>query len=586
MRKITFIVILLLSVACNGMFHKKRLFNQLSSDSSSEENDVFRAADGLKQEIQDMLLANDVSAHKAYRLLKKANKCKLPGFKKLAKAGKKGRIKKNLQRDLLNTIMKDCKWKLRLYYAQVRCWDVMKQCTSTVWLPFLLPHEMIYSLAQKSALHILLNKGGMAQTSRLHLEGAEQELQTSCIGLGLWGDGVPCNYDRSQSLEVWSLNLPGLPAQYSNLRLPSTVMNKRYVLNKSTSDDVLAVVRWSLEHCAMGTMPSARHDHLPWRPEDHKRRKLAGAALPPAVLCEVRGDWQFYKQVFRLPQQKEKKGCCWKCEVTPRTFRNCSIDAPWRTSRLGHWQLLQRMNLHGLSRSPLFGAPCCKSSIFQVDWLHTGDKGVTADFLGNLFHLLISKMPGGSKEDRLKALFLEIRRWYAANPVDSKLDNLTHSMIGKENGPYSLKCKAAEARNLVAFAVYSANTWLSSTDPQEQTVQQAAFHLQGCYNQLTRATFDHSLLKEHSRKFALLSVALESASPGKAWRVKPKLHLFQEMCEMQSSCPSTCWTYRDEDFGGTMMQIGRRRGGSNNPVATAKVALCKFMARNPIPSLV
>ena len=51
------------------------------------------------------------------------------------------------------------------------------------------------------------------------------------------------------------------------------------------------------------------------------------------------------------------------------------------------------------------------------------------------------------------------------------------------------------------------------------------------------------------------------------WRLKPKLHMMQELCELQTDNPSQNWTYQDEDFGGSMAACARVRGGS----ATAKV---------------
>ena len=194
---------------------------------------------------------------------------------------------------------------------------------------------------------------------------------------------------------------------------------------------------------------------------------------------------------------------------------------------------------------PLFGAPFFRSSIFQVDWLHTADKGVTADFLGNFLKLLLTKMSTTTAHDKLRELFMEIQDWYKNHPeVDSKLDNLTKGMIqGKKSSP-CLKCKAAEARALVPFAVYASNKWLSDDNHFEAAVKQTARELNACYQQLSQAVYNLQAMKEHSRRFSLLAVGLEAASSGRNWRVKPKLHLFQEMCEMQEGCPSTCWTYR------------------------------------------
>ena len=44
------------------------------------------------------------------------------------------------------------------------------------------------------------------------------------------------------------------------------------------------------------------------------------------------------------------------------------------------------------------------------------------------------------------------------------------------------------------------------------------------------------------------------------WRIKPKLHLFLHLCS-DGGRPSLFWTYRDEDYGGTVARYSRRRGG-------------------------
>jgi hypothetical protein len=55
---------------------------------------------------------------------------------------------------------------------------------------------------------------------------------------------------------------------------------------------------------------------------------------------------------------------------------------------------------------------------------------------------------------------------------------------------------------------------------------------------------------------------LEFLSPGmKLWKIKPKLHLFLELCSVERTRPSLCWNYRDEDFGGSVARLARRRGG-------------------------
>ena len=84
------------------------------------------------------------------------------------------------------------------------------------------------------------------------------------MGVGLWLDGVPCNWDRSESVKCVTLNMPGLSGEFGNLRMPIALVEHKYVLKHKTFDDIFAVVAWSLRQCAIGKQPSRRHDNLPW----------------------------------------------------------------------------------------------------------------------------------------------------------------------------------------------------------------------------------------------------------------------------------------------------------------------------------
>ena len=109
-----------------------------------------------------------------------------------------------------------------------------------------------------------------------------------------------------------------------------------------------------------------------------------------------------------------------------------------------------------------------------------------------------------------------------------------------------------------------------------------AHHLNRCYRALSSEEIFHGpVLVENSRKFAAQLVALEAASEKPFWKVKPKLHLFLELCFAEGK-PSLCWTYRDEDFGGSCAQMSRRRGGLVNPSATSASLLQRFMIRQPM----
>ena len=468
-------------------------------------------------------------------------------------------------------------------------WDPRKQRLTHCNLPLLLPHDIIYNMLKHGAsLEALLSKEGFTIEAAEHLAHARQELQChQLLGLGLWMDGVPCNWDRSQSVETVCISFPGLEGQWNNLRVPLVSINKKFVVKQQTFDDIFEILAWSFTCLSTGSMPTCRHDATPWTQLDSSRKIAAGQAIGcQGVLAEVRGDWACFKDTFRFPGWNTNAGCCWRCTATPQEVRQCGLEAPWRqpSERLGHWGLMQRILESGQSISPLFACPCIKTSCFTIDWLHVADLGVAPDFLGNIFMMLLPKLAGTSQKERVQALFLCMKDFYRRHPSESQLDDLTLLMIRKApNTTPKLRARGAEARGLIPFAEEMANRFLSEDIPAEATARECAKLLNSCYSCLSRSTFDASILQESCRRFCLLYVALEQVHSGKAWRCKPKFHLFQELCEFTKSSPATCWNYRDEDFGGTVAKLGHKRGGKNSPEANSRIVLTRFMAKHELP---
>ena len=543
----------------------------------------------LRQNVVDLFLGNDISGQRAASIFRDAAAAGASHFQDLARIGSRPGAGRNQCRDILRAVVKRTAWP-KLYVAPVRVWNRKRQQEETVDMPFLLPHELLHALLKRGSKATLLGQEGMCEETRAHMQRACDELRaTELLGVGLWLDGVPCNWDRTESLEVVTMSLPGLTGRLGNIRLPLTVINKVFCIKHKTLDDILSVISWSFRSLAEGIMPSCRHDGSAWQASDVRRSKLA--ALPVGVrgvLAEVRGDWACYKSVFRLPAHNELAGCCWRCAVTPAGIREVGVDAQWRRpeERLSHWALIHRMRGHGLTLSPLFSVPAFKTSIFLLDWLHCTDQGVAADFLGQLFWMLLPKLAGDSKEQQCSSLWLNIVQYYQDTPGETMYDNMTLTMIRKSPAvPPKLRGRAAEVRGLAPFAAQVAQELLSDADLVESTAKQCASHLLACYNCLSAVSFDPDQLASHSRRLCLLWVALEAATPEDhtLWRVKPKLHLFQELCE-SGSRPSTCWTYRDEDFGGSLSKLSRRRGGKKTPASTAQSVLYRFIAQHPVPS--
>ena len=200
------------------------------------------------------------------------------------------------------------------YWAQVRVLNVKTQKEEWEWMAFHLPHEIVQVLQQTSVLEKLLAADGMDPVALEHLDSCEQDAGCPLLGLGLWGDECPCCWDRSESLAVLSLSLPGLSGANSTIRIPITCFGEKQK-GPNTWQDIMSVVKWSLDILATGQPADTRHDGSPWLKSDTKRK--AGKAVQRSCLVEVRADWKFMAGVFKFPAHNLNEGICWACTCKP-----------------------------------------------------------------------------------------------------------------------------------------------------------------------------------------------------------------------------------------------------------------------------
>ena len=101
------------------------------------------------------------------------------------------------------------------------------------------------------------------------------------------------------------------PGKQRSMRMLYTGISKKNVCGKKTFDELVAVFAWDLEHLATGKRATCRHDGTPWNASDSARAKLV-AKEPEvpfrAALCEIRGDWKFYKECFDFPAWNTLQG--------------------------------------------------------------------------------------------------------------------------------------------------------------------------------------------------------------------------------------------------------------------------------------
>ncbi|CAE6920995.1 unnamed protein product [Symbiodinium sp. KB8] len=186
------------------------------------------------------------------------------------------------------------------YYADIELHDPKLEENREVSLPFLLPNEIAGKLFEFGDPTWILSRQVLQEDAEL-IEKFSSSCQpardpATVLPLGLWNDGVPCNWDRSQSLEVIALSFPSIPG----LRVPLFCLKKMFEAKKCSMDAALKVLVWSFEQLAVGRYRSRRHDGSPFDARvDKARIRLAGLELPSACLTQIRGDWKMFK-VIRL----------------------------------------------------------------------------------------------------------------------------------------------------------------------------------------------------------------------------------------------------------------------------------------------
>ena len=81
--------------------------------------------------------------------------------------------------------------------------------------------------------------------------------------------------------------------------------------------------------------------------------------------------------------------------------------------------------------------------------------------------------------------------------------------------------------------------------------------------------------------YAALAREASKKKQGKAWRMKPKIHMFQELAEYQGfflGNPRLFWNYMDEDFVGFIATLARSSGGPKVAATTATNVLQQYRA--------
>ena len=151
-------------------------------------------------------LRNRISGFTTQQLADKATKAGAVGVETFARAGKHGKLRGNISRDILRQMVKGCALPL-LYWALIPMRDPKSHQNNVLtWMPFLLVHEVLAALW---AVH----GEGLYKTT----PSVEKNLKASCkangldfdkevvLPLGVHGDGVPNQAHKTIVAFTWNI---------------------------------------------------------------------------------------------------------------------------------------------------------------------------------------------------------------------------------------------------------------------------------------------------------------------------------------------------------------------------------------------
>jgi hypothetical protein len=387
------------------------------------------------------------------------------------------------------------------------------------------------------------------------------------IPLGLHGDGGAFSHHDSLYAFSWN-SLLGV-GNTIRKRFLFTVIRKTDV-GPDTLDAIFKLLAWSFNIMLTGNTP-----YRDWedRPLNDGGNVLAGGFK--ASLCQIRGDWEFYTQVFKFPYWNGAVSMCWICRASGSIANLLWSDfrktAGWRQTRWTHESYMRHLRESSMFVPVLLACVVgLRLECIMVDVLHTVDLGIASHIIANVFWLLAVKrfvFGRGTQGDNIKKLFEHMNEWYKTIKHKTKLQGkLTVERIRTKAGWPKLKAKAAQTRCLSRYALELMQKFGDKSDHDRKVT--AVCQLLVRFYDLMDA--ESMFLGESARKempnigFRLgtlySDLAAQAAAIGeKMWKTSPKLHIFVHLCEWQClefGNPRYYWCYADEDLVGSMIEIG------------------------------
>ena len=321
--------------------------------------------------------------------------------------------------------------------------------------PFLLPHEFFAEYFKSNAERFASTISGstdaalqfwrsMAQTDfvKKHL-ALPMTSWGKTIPIGMHGDGASFSHQDSVYAFSWN-SLIGVGYTVQK-RFVATVISKKNMV-EGTMDAIMRVLSWSCNIMLSGRTPE----------KDWLGRALKNGGAPLAggwrgALCQVRGDWAYYCELFRFPQWNSANRMCWLCKASSttaaRAWTQFGDDAGWRRSRWTHEAYVQFLRACGFAiPALLLLATGFRLEGIMIDVLHTVDQGVASHLIANvmwLFAVVRNVFGCATQEEKVQKLYEHMDGWFQGRKASKRFQGkLTVQRIRTKGGWPKLKSKS------------------------------------------------------------------------------------------------------------------------------------------------
>ena len=407
-----------------------------------------------------------------------------------------------------------------------------------------------------------------------------QYIDTSrSLAITLHGDGAPTTKADGLFTISWSsLHASGSTRETKNV---FTVLRKKDI-GPGTLDAIFERLAWGLNACCDGVMPDQDWQGKPC--PDRGRIIADGWRL---VTVMLRGDWEFYVQACDFPTPQSVPNMCWLCKASPThgplVWTNGLPTAGWRGTLRSHEQWLAELAASRKRIPAVFKIKTLRLEGVMCDVLRDLDQGVSSHTVGNVMVTAMNKGHWGSTQaERAAGLEQHLKSWYKSHKGMYRIEGkIPYARVRAPNDWPKFKAKAAATRHLANYVADLAREVSDGSECDRKVVAIAS----GLSRMYAIMAEEGRFLSEPAKlELSRLSVAFMDvygqlsasavADRVKMWKMTPKFHLLQHICEHQCWInPRVVWTYGDEDLQHLVKEVAL----SCHPRTVAHMTLFKWV---------